>query len=292
MANKKTSDYIVLPSGIVDDTWLLDIANPTVVNYKGTALETKDYVNAGKVGGKNIDGGTLTTQTLTLRNNAIDDLGVDIEADGILHVNTVNYETLVTDDDDIPNKKYVDDEAAKVIAQIDEFLPTPGQTAFVLSKTPSGDNSFGVFLNGKRQLTSKYSRAGTALTWLDNPVLISGDTLVAWYDWQAPSPGLSLGTYPGTMPVGGANLVVTAVQLGLTDARQIVISELTAKGLDQNWWKSGNSFAATHAFSYSIPTGADPNVGDMVIQAPAGSTTILGQPFEFVYYYQATNFLS
>lgn len=32
-----------------------------------------------------------------------------IESNGTLVVNTTNYETLVTDDDDIPNKKYVDD---------------------------------------------------------------------------------------------------------------------------------------------------------------------------------------
>ena len=109
MANKKTSDYDALPSGIVNNAWLLDIAQGSVKNYKGTALEFKDYVNDGKAGGKTIEGGTLTTQTLILRNNAIDNLGFDVEADGILHSNVTNYETLVTDDDDIPNKKYVDD---------------------------------------------------------------------------------------------------------------------------------------------------------------------------------------
>ena len=34
---------------------------------------------------------------------------IDIESDGTLHALTTDYETLVTDDDDIPNKKYVDD---------------------------------------------------------------------------------------------------------------------------------------------------------------------------------------
>ncbi len=37
-----------------------------------------------------------------------------IEADGTLKVNTVNYENLVTNDDDIPNKKYVVDNLPKV----------------------------------------------------------------------------------------------------------------------------------------------------------------------------------
>jgi hypothetical protein len=82
MANKKTSDYNVLPSGIVNDAWLLDIANPTVINYKGTALEFKDYVNSGKIGGKTIEGGTLTSQTLILHNNATDQLGMTINGAG------------------------------------------------------------------------------------------------------------------------------------------------------------------------------------------------------------------
>mgnify|MGYP006283063699 CR=1 FL=1 len=44
-----------------------------------------------------------------------------IESDGTLHTNTTDYETLVTDDDDIPNKKYVDDLA-------DDYLPLTGGT--------------------------------------------------------------------------------------------------------------------------------------------------------------------
>lgn len=104
-------------------------------------------------------------------------------------------------------------------------------------------------------------------------------------------PSLKFKHYTGTMPTGGANLVVTAATLGLTDARQIVISELQAQGSDNNWWKSGNTFATTHAFSYSIPRGADPNAGDLAIQSPVAATTVHGQPFEFKYWYQATNFL-
>lgn len=183
-------------------------------------------------------------------------------------------------------------EHVKVVGVKDEFTATPGQTAFALSAIPSGDAALIVLLNGKGQLSTKYSFTGTSFTWGNVPVLLAGDTLIMKYNSEAPVFGLYKGTYAGTMPVGGANLTVTAAQLGLTDARQIVMSELTAKGIDQNWWKSGNSFAATHAFSYSIPTGTDPNVGDMVIQVPAGSTTILGQPFEFIYLYQSTNFLS
>jgi hypothetical protein len=44
MANKKTSDYTALPGGIINDAWLFDIANAGTVNYKGTALEVKNYI--------------------------------------------------------------------------------------------------------------------------------------------------------------------------------------------------------------------------------------------------------
>lgn len=37
-------------------------------------------------------------------------LAFTIESNGTLHVETTNYENLVTNDDDIPNKKYVDDQ--------------------------------------------------------------------------------------------------------------------------------------------------------------------------------------
>jgi hypothetical protein len=48
-----------------------------------------------------------------------------IEADGSLNVGaTTNYETLVTDDDDIPNKKYVDDEISALVLPDDIFSVT------------------------------------------------------------------------------------------------------------------------------------------------------------------------
>ena len=49
-------------------------------------------------------------------------LSLSIESNGTLHVNpTLNYETLVTDDDDIPNKKYVDDAISAIPPSTSSF---------------------------------------------------------------------------------------------------------------------------------------------------------------------------
>ncbi len=52
---------------------------------------------------------------------------LQIESDGTLNTgNTANYENLVTDDDDIPNKKYVDDNAGSAVPQ--QVTATAGTT--------------------------------------------------------------------------------------------------------------------------------------------------------------------
>jgi len=113
MANVKTSDYNPLPGGIIDATWLFDIANAGVINYKGTAEETRTFVNSGVTGGKTITGGTAASENLIWDSTSDATKGEIQIADGsTLHANTTNYETLVTDNNDIPNKKYVDDAVA------------------------------------------------------------------------------------------------------------------------------------------------------------------------------------
>ena len=72
-------------------------------------------MGTGSVTASTVYGGELTTEILPLRNNAVDNLGFDVEADGVLHSNMATYETLVTSDDDIPNKKYVDDEIGQTV---------------------------------------------------------------------------------------------------------------------------------------------------------------------------------
>lgn len=201
----------------------------------------------------------------------------------------------IVDDTDTTTKKCTAaqlKEHIQTLGDKDEFtISSVPTTSFPLSNTPSGNDSLGVFRNGFLQPTSFYNIVGSTLNWTGTQLQLN-EKIIVWYDFQAPVFGLFKGTHAGTMPTGGANLVVTAASLGLTDARQIVMSLLKAKGTDNNWWNNGNTFAATHAFTYSIPTGADPNAGDMVIQAPVGSTTVHGQAFEFIYLYQTTNFLS
>lgn len=61
---------------------------------------------------------------------------VVIESDGTMSVNTASYETLVTDDDDIPNKKYVDDAAGGnegTFTPVVADATTGGNTATVTS---------------------------------------------------------------------------------------------------------------------------------------------------------------
>ena len=106
--------------------------------FNNKATDSTVVKLTGRAGGQTIDGGTLTTQTLGLRNNAIDNLGVTINADGSLSVNATNYETLVTGDDDIPNKKYVDDSVAATneLSEVLAIGNTTGGTDIIIS---SGD---------------------------------------------------------------------------------------------------------------------------------------------------------
>lgn len=237
------------------------------ITSKVAALQIKDYTNFGQTGGKLIYGGLLTSEDLALYNNENDSLGVVVQSDGVLRVNAPTYESLVIDDDDIPNKKYVDDSivvenlwdrvtgtpnylvthnagdeigasgapitkgyftgmvltnldfvaggsqvneivtvvdgsstdsqlatakavedrTSAVIAKRDNLtVSSPGQTAFTLSQTPSGNDAFGLFLNGNSVADSDYSFVGTALTY-SGTALKTTDRLLAWYDWQSPS---------------------------------------------------------------------------------------------------------
>lgn len=51
-----------------------------------------------------------------------------VEIDGTLHSDISNYETLVTNDDDIPNKKYVDDEISSAVGGLPTYVLKTGDT--------------------------------------------------------------------------------------------------------------------------------------------------------------------
>jgi len=68
-----------------------------------------------------------------------------VETDGTLNVaGTTNYELLVTDDDDIPNKKYVDD----AVSGVSFPLLAPDGSAAAPSYSFSGDTDMGMFTSG------------------------------------------------------------------------------------------------------------------------------------------------
>jgi hypothetical protein len=198
----------------------------------------------------------------------------------------------------LATKGYVDDIAGAGFG-IRDTLPvaTPGQTAFTLSSTPTSVTNSMLVLNGQIRfygVGNDYTISGTTLTWINTSIsLQTTDVLQVWYDIQLGTKPPEWNTHAGTLPAAGANLVVTAASLGLTDARQIVMSQLMGKGTDQNWWFAGNTWGgATHDFNYTIPTGGDPNLGNLVIQVSGTATTVASQPYEFIYWYQETNFLS
>jgi hypothetical protein len=85
------------------------------VKTTSVALDNRYLVKSGLATGQTIKGGLTASENLVLDSTAHATKGeVQIEDGNILHANTTNYESLVTDDDDIPNKKYVDDIAGGV----------------------------------------------------------------------------------------------------------------------------------------------------------------------------------
>jgi hypothetical protein len=68
-----------------------------------------------------------------------------IGSDGTLEVNTASYESLVTDDDDVPNKRYVDDEISSAVSGLPfvaELAPSVGNL-FPTVKAPLSIGPFG-----------------------------------------------------------------------------------------------------------------------------------------------------
>jgi len=103
VANKSTNVAL----GISDILYPTQNAVKTYVDYRNhwTGIAGQIYPN----GRADIVGGPVNTHSLVLNSNSITDVGLEITAAGLLTVDAVNYETLVVGDDDIPNKKYVDD---------------------------------------------------------------------------------------------------------------------------------------------------------------------------------------
>ena len=93
----------------------LDQDDHNAIYYNQTISDTKYAILDGKAGGQTLSGSISTGENLHLRGNAVDNLGIDIAANGTVSVNAGSYEALVQYDNILTNKKYVDDVSAALI---------------------------------------------------------------------------------------------------------------------------------------------------------------------------------
>lgn len=110
-----------------------------------------------------------------------------IENDGTLHTDVTNYETQVTDDNDIPNKKYVDDEVAAVAPSYENQSAVAGGTTAIPTTVntvaASGGKAFlQVFVNGVLQIeTAGFTVTGANEITLTSPPATPFDvTIFSW----------------------------------------------------------------------------------------------------------------
>jgi hypothetical protein len=148
-----------------DNTWILGLGTPeSSFNYSDSKLRLKEIkTNA------DTDGGDLT----------LIGSGVGV----VKVVGTLNYEVQVTDDDDIPNKKYVDDAIQnnptfQVLSNDSRVIvtdkDTSGSLAYLTDQTgysTFGESGISVIVDG--QLNSQFFRNRTViqdLEFLDNEI--------------------------------------------------------------------------------------------------------------------------
>jgi len=111
MANKKIPDGT--PIAAIVDATLFEVSEATAIFYKGTAAQIRTNSDLGITGNRTINGGKAASNDLILDSTSDATKGEVQIADGtILHVNTAAYESAISDDNDVPNKKYVDDAVA------------------------------------------------------------------------------------------------------------------------------------------------------------------------------------
>lgn len=97
---------------------------------------------AGQSGGLTIIGGTASGEAVSLVNNSVDLNQVNLRGDGVLDTNTPNYETFLSNNNDIPNKKYVDDSDQEARLALIEHAGTGLNSGGVITQT--GINEYAV----------------------------------------------------------------------------------------------------------------------------------------------------
>ena len=176
------------------------------------------------------------------------------EANGTLVVTTANYETLVTADDDIPNKKWVDDNTGMVESASSPYtMPAGTANTFDITDVPTGckkvtivynqvtdvstNTNYGLRLGDSTSIkTSGYSGSGAMVTGT-NTCKIGSPTTYAGI--TAGSTGTSVAVLKGEVTIERANptnfdYVVTAVisdtgngEVSTCTSRISLTSELT-----------------------------------------------------------------
>jgi len=113
---------------------------------------------------------------------------LNIESNGTLHTTVTDYETLVTDDDDIPNKKYVDDKVkwivfngesggSEIAANGLSFTRTATGTYSITFDTAASSANYAVVATAT-QYTTGSNLAAVACVDQDTSVTTSGFTLI------------------------------------------------------------------------------------------------------------------
>lgn len=126
-----------------------------------------------------------TTDDLIFKSNnagsIVDRMTIDF-ASGVISANTANYETLVTADAHLINKKYLDDLIP--VKEIFWIVATASQTAFTLPSSPASPTLVTAFRNGVEALYgTNFTVSGSTLTWLDVPAaLVAGETISGFYN--------------------------------------------------------------------------------------------------------------
>jgi len=154
-------------------------------------------------------------------------------------------------DEDIVDKRYVDDIVSFYAVQEPLTVATPGQTIFTLSEEASGTASFGLFLNGQlRNDPIDYQIAGTTLTWNDPAglTLKTTDVLTAWYDYS--------GVLPTVSPIFIAVLDSDATAVTGAGTFNSIVFDLVNVNRGNKYSVSTGKFspglAGTYSFSYRI----------------------------------------
>lgn len=268
----------------VDPTKILAVQTDPVTGIKGfklTLAQAKDFVNAGLTGGKTIEGGTLTTETLILNNNATDNLGVTVNGDGSLSVNAPNYETLVTGDDDIPNLKKVNDLIP--VGLTESFTVTiGGQLSFTITVgTPASPTTAILVVQGQTReygVTKDFTISGNIITWYNNDYTMQLNDLVQiWFDMAAGAAAPVDSVFGRTGAVVAADSDYDASQVSYTG----VPGATVAAALDYNNTKENVVSKAFGDSPYAANIGevvlVDTSGGAVSIVLPAASTNSGGR---------------